>query len=744
MLAVFGGAIFLGAALVFLVQPMVAKMLLPLFGGSPSVWNTSMVFFQAALLAGYAYAHISTRLLGIGRQPMVHLALLAVPLVALPIVLPSFASPPAHAPPALWLLLVLLVTAGLPYTAVTTASPVLQRWFAATDHHHARDPYFLYATSNAGSLLGLLSYPFLIEPNLPLAAQSSLWAGGYVAFLGLVLACAILLRRRRPVLAGGSPGGASNLPEKELGDGAIPIGRRLRWVLFAFVPSSLMLGVTHYLSTDIAAVPLLWAVPLSLYLVTFILAFGRSTAVLQRAAGAALPILVVALALSMIDILALPIWASILLHLAVFFTAALLAHGRLAADRPPPARLTEYFLLVSLGGVLGGVFNGLLAPLLFDNVLEYPLVIVLALVLRPGAHRAVEHALPAGLLARLRSDWVLDLLLPLALYLAVLVALVIVSLALGEATATTASRLVLAAAGLAALFFVRRPVRFALGFAAVMAMVYLAGSSALVTERTFFGVHRVVVDSANRHLLVHGTTVHGAQSFDPERMDEPLSYYHRTGPVGQLFAALRPSRRIEQWAVVGLGSGSIAAYGKPGEAITFYEIDPAVVAIAQNPRYFTYLSRTASQVRLVVGDGRLTLRDAPGRSYDVLFLDAFSSDAPPAHLMTREAIQLYLSRLRPNGLLVFNVSNRYLDLASAVSATARSMGLAGLVQEDDRVQEGRLPGDKESSKFVVLAASADALAPIAAGGRWELIDGREGPVWSDDFSDILGLVRWTR
>jgi spermidine synthase len=226
-------------------------------------------------------------------------------------------------------------------------------------------------------------------------------------------------------------------------------------------------------------------------------------------------------------------------------------------------------------------------------------------------------------------------------------------------------------------------------------------------------------------------------------MDEPLTYYHRTGPVGQLFSALRPARRIEEWAVVGLGSGSMAAYGERGEALTFYEIDPAVVAIAENPRYFTYLSRSASQVQVVLGDGRLTLRDTPPGRYDLLFLDAFSSDAPPAHLMTREAIQLYLSRVRPDGMLVFNVSNRYLDLASALAATARSLGLAGLIQEDDDVDVER-PGDKESSKFVVLAASAETLAPLAANRRWQPIDGHDGPVWSDDFSDILSLVRWTR
>ncbi|MDQ3871008.1 MAG: fused MFS/spermidine synthase, partial [Chloroflexota bacterium] len=529
-------------------------------------------------------------------------------------------------------------------------------------------------------------------------------------------------------------------PWKKPRNEQLAIGRRLRWVLLAFVPSSLMLGVTNFLSTDIAAVPLLWAVPLSLYLVTFVLAFGRAPDAVHRPAAAALPFLAVALALSMVEVLPLPIWADILLHLALFFAAALLAHGRLAADRPAPARLTEYFLLISVGGVLGGIFNGLLAPLLFDNVLEYPLVIVLALVLRPGMHRGADRG--RGLLRLLRSAWVLDLLLPLALYLAVLVALVIAAVAV-PGDAILVGRVVLGGAALAVLLFARRPVRFALGLGSVLAIVYLAGSSALYAERTFFGIHRVVADSANRHLLVHGTTVHGAQRLDPEHVDEPLSYYHRTGPAGQLFAALRPTRHIQRWGVVGLGAGSMAAYGQPGESITFYEIDPAVVAIARDPHYFTYLSRAGPDVHVVVGDGRLTLATAAPGAFDLLFLDAFSSDAPPAHLLTREAIRLYMSKLRPNGILVFHVSNRYLDLASMVAATARSLDLVGLVQKDDQVRLAP-PGDKESSTFVVLAASPGALTPLSGDPRWRPIDRYNGPIWSDDFSDILSLVQWGR
>jgi uncharacterized membrane protein YhaH (DUF805 family) len=292
VLALYGTAIFVGAALVFLVQPMVAKMLLPLFGGSPNVWNTSMVFFQGALLVGYGYAHLSTRWLGLRRHPAVHLAVLALPLLVLPIALPSFAVPPAGAAPAPWLLLVLLVAVGAPYAAVTTASPVLQRWFSSTDHPQAADPYVLYALGNAGSLLGLLSYPFLVEPNLPLASQSTIWAGGYVAFVLLVAACAVAMRRRRAADVPSSVALATPLPPA--GERPVTARRRAWWILLAFVPSSLMLGVTSYLSTDIAAMPLLWVVPLALYLLTFVIAFGRRGAGVPRVAAVALPPLVLA------------------------------------------------------------------------------------------------------------------------------------------------------------------------------------------------------------------------------------------------------------------------------------------------------------------------------------------------------------------------------------------------------------------------------------------------------------------
>jgi hypothetical protein len=750
MLPLFGAAIFVGAALVFLVQPMVAKMVLPLFGGSPNVWNTSMVFFQAALLVGYGYAHLSIRVLGVRRQLFLHVALLALPFAALPIALPAFAAPPVGSPTALWLLGVLLVAAGAPYTAVTTASPVLQRWFASTDHPAARDPYFLYAMSNAGSLLGLLAYPLLIEPNVPVLGQRLVWGIGYVVFVLLICACALVLVRRwartpepeakaRSAVKSIAPSASEDVDALAT---RITWQRRVRWILLAFVPSSLMLGVTNFLSTDIAAVPLLWVVPLSLYLVTFIVAFGRRSAPVPRLAGLALAPLVVALALTMVQAISLPIWLLIVLHLATFFVAGLLAHGLLALDRPPVSRLTEFFFLLSVGGVLGGIFNALVAPLVFNSVLEYPLVLVIALLLRPGPGLfSARASANDGRFGRYR--WALDLLLPLSLYLAVLVLLVVATVTLRGPVVAQAAKLILVLGALATFAFLRKPVRFALGVAAVLAVALLVGGAALLTERTFFGVYRVIAEGDRRHLLVHGTTVHGAQNFGRTPSDDPLTYYHRTGPVGQVFDAVSRVRTIESWALVGLGSGSMVSYAQPGQSVTVYEIDPAVVSIAQDPRYFTYLRDSRTNIRLVLGDGRLTLRDAPDASLDLLFMDAFSSDAPPTHLMTREALQLYISKLKPNGLVMFNASNRFLDLRAALEPTARSLGLAGLYEVDGRLDVAPA-GDKETSIWVVLAADQEALAPLAGDARWRPIDGARGPVWSDDFSDVFSLIQWGR
>jgi SAM-dependent methyltransferase len=641
-------AVFVAAALLFVVEPMVAKMLLPSFGGTPAVWAISLVFFQAVLLAGYAFAHLSFRLLPVRRQALAQLGLLLLPLLLLPIALPGNAAPAAGADPSLWLLWILVLMVGLPFFAVTTASPVLQRWFSETGAAGSRDPYFLYAAGNAGSLIGLLAYPTLIEPTLTLHQQARLWTAGYAIFVVLAGLCA------RRMLAGEGVAATGTVTEAAP---AIPKTTRLRWIALAALPSALMLGATTYLTTDVAAVPLLWVIPLALYLLSFVAAFARRpplspSAVSRAAVVSSLAVAASLLLAALVPTLQLPIWVLVTVHGANLFFIALLVHGRLAAERPAPERLTEFYLLLSTGGVLGGILAALVAPAVFSSVVEYPLALVLCLVLRPGSLRPPK----AGPLRRNA-----DLLLPFAVLVG--------TLFLAKSTAGPL-RLVPLLAVAAVACFAARPLRFALGVGALLLITSVPPAS-LVSDRTFFGVIRVEQDGS-KHVLVHGTTVHGVESFARGQRGEPLSYYTRQGPLGQLFRAYEG--RIARVAAVGLGSGALAAYGRPGDSFTFYEIDPAVARIAVDPRYFSFVHDSRASVRIVIGDGRLELQGAPDRSYDLIVLDAFSSDSVPVHLLTREAAQLYLRKLRPGGLLAYHVSSRFFDLEPVVGGVGGAPG----------------------------------------------------------------------
>jgi hypothetical protein len=716
----YGAAIFTGAALVFVIQPMVAKMLLPSFGGTPAVWAISLVFFQGVLLAGYSLAHVSIRLFGIRRQPIVQLVLLLLPLAALPIGLPANAAPGAGHDPNLWLLWVLAVAAGLPFLVITTASPVLQRWFSASGHSASRDPYFLYAAGNVGSLLGLLAYPTLIEPRLTLSEQAQMWAIAYAVFVVLAALCATRVLSTT----------AASVPSAivPVHTAAIAWRVRLRWIGMAAIPSALMIGTSTYLSTDVAAVPLLWVIPLALYLLSFVVAFGRSSrltleAISRSTVATSLAVAGLLFLILLEPTLQLPIWLSVVVHGANLFFLALLVHRRLASERPPAERLTEFYLLLSVGGVIGGAFSALLAPQIFSTVVEYPLAIVLALLLRPGPFRAVPGSGP------LRRN--LDLLAPFAVFMVMLPA----AKALPEGG--TGRLLLLGAVPVVALFW-RRPIRFALGIAVVLLIATIPKAS-LVSDRSFFGVLRVIEDGP-RHVLFHGTTVHGVESFAPGKLDIPLAYYTRQGPLGQVFAAYGPS--IHRVGAVGLGSGALAAYGRFGDRFTFYEIDPAMVRIASNPRYFTFLHDSKARIRIVIGDGRLELAQAPPRSYDLIVLDAFSSDSVPVHLLTREAAQLYLSKLRPGGLIAYHISNRSFDLEPVIGGVARSLHLAGLYEAHTPSAAARSAG-AAFSQWVIVTRRPPRLAPLVRTGKWQPLDESSSePVWTDQYSNILSVIRW--
>jgi len=742
-LALFTAAIGVAAALLFVVQPMVGKMILPRGGGSPQVWITAMVFFQAALLAGYAYAHFTVKLLGPRRQILLHAVVLALPVFVLPMALPDLPAPEGTAP-SIWILTLLTLGVGGPFFVLASASPLLQSWFAATRHVSARDPYFLYAASNAGSLLGLLAYPFLVEPVLGLTVQSRSWAVGYGFFALLALACAaVALRalhqrdREEADLLGAAGDTAVEVPAAPTAPA--PTARdRAFWLVASAIPSALLMGVTHYLTSRIAPVPLLWVLPLALYLVTFIVAFAAYRTVSTERVSRLVAILGVFLGLALLARLGEPTWLILLLHLAVLTLGALLCHQRLAERRPDPSHLTEFYLLISLGGVVGGAFSALVAPIAFNDIAEYPIAVALVALLRlpiPG-----KRTPSAGAEAPDRNRR-LDFVLPAALAVYMLVGDVLVAPL--QSIPDGLVVLMLAFVPAVVVFtFSPRPLRYAIG----LSLLFLSANSGqmyrgsvLHQDRTFFGVYSVTTDPAETMvMLYHGATAHGIQSRMPERTGEPLAYYHRSGPAGSIVEALaqRPDKR--EIALVGAGTGALAALAGPHQRVTLYEIDPVVMEIAEDTRYFTFLADTRARYEWVIGDGRLALAETD-RRFDLIVLDAFTGGSIPVHLMTREAVQLYLERLAPRGALLFHVSNRHLDLAPVLAAHARDLELQAYQRVDARVsmEEGVF-----GSHWVILVRSPEDLSGIPDTGWGELRAGPDAPTWTDDFSNLLSVQRW--
>jgi spermidine synthase len=573
------------------------------------------------------------------------------------------------------------------------------------------------------------------------------------------MACALAVWRAGP---------GSALPPASIATGEGPgWNRRLTWLALAFAPSSLLLGTTTYITTDLAAVPLLWVLPLAAYLLTFILAFGRWPARLHRAVVAAtLPAVLLAIFL-MLAGLEPRLWIAVLWHLVVLFVVALACHGALALDRPPPRHLTEFYLLISAGGVLGGVFNALLAPLVFTSLVEYPLVMVLACALL-----APRRAPGPGRGARLVRDaaWALCVsalaLLLFAKLVAVRVDFAFAVRALGLPGAWAADWLnplerSLNAAltygvplAVAAVALWRRPPALALALSGVLAVagfVAARDEDQIRRARSFFGTLQITRDRGEGGYteLRHGTTLHGRQRVDGNRRGEPLSYYHRAGPVAQLFAELDRRGGPRRVAVIGLGTGTIAAYARAGDAMTFYEIDPVVRDIALDPAYFTYMTdarQRAALLRVELGDARVRLdavrRERPGERYDLIIVDAFTSDAIPMHLLTREALRLYLDMLAPDGLLALHLSNRYLRLEPVVANLAADAGLGGrLLQHDDAPEtEGAT-----RSTWALLARTPEALGDLARDERWTAatldVEPRVG-TWTDDFHNVLSVFKW--
>ncbi len=740
----FAVAIFTSAALVFVVQPMVTKLVLPMLGGSPSVWNTSMVFFQTALLAGYAYAHALQRLKAVRTQLMVHLALLVLAALFLPLKISGLLGEPNPAAPIGWLLATLTLSVGAPFAILSATAPLLQAWYARVRAGHAdgQNPYVLYAASNLGSFLALLAYPVVIEPLMSLSGQRVGWSGGYAAFLLMVVALAFVVWRRRL--------DASVPVEPE----ALPVSPTIPWrekavlVLLAAGPSSLMLGVTAHLSTDVASAPFLWVIPLALYLLTFVIAFQNRPII-------PLPItLMIAAAVGIVCICFTASrsgnWAMMFgLHLTAFFFLALMCHQRLAARRPAPDRLTEFYLLMSLGGVVGGAFTALLAPVIFSTVLEYPLVLVLVGLARPNSKAPIRkwevYAFVAAILiclAPIVLKGVFDANWDLAWAWSRNV----------NVSMEQTTQLILLFAMIAAFLIRDRMPAFVI-ISALIAIVTLTigrGYDWALTERSFFGVMRVADTRDDRlggkvHVLMHGTTLHGAQPRDPAHACLPTLYYAPATPIGQVTQAVQNRAWGIRIGVVGQGSGAMAGYKRAEDRLTFFEIDPMVNRLSRDPKWFTFINGCSKQdgpggaIDTVLGDARLSLVKQPAGTYDLLLIDAFSSDSVPTHLLTEEAIAGYLKLLKPTGVVILHLSNRNLDITGPAEAAARALKAPHLHQI--YIEDPDAPDMAEAStEALILSPTEEGLAEFEADRRWEHLRDPKVRPWTDDYVNLFGSL----
>ncbi|MFI3186631.1 MAG: fused MFS/spermidine synthase [Methylococcaceae bacterium] len=731
LIFLFAATLFTSASLMFVLQPLFGKILLPLLGGSPAVWNTCMVFYQSILFLGYLYAHYLSIRFSSHRQIQIHTALILISFLALPLALPENTVPPTDGNPTFWLLWTLFLAIGLPFFVVSTTAPLIQKWFSHIGHHTSHDPYYLYAASNTGSLIALLSYPFLLEPNIGVANQKSDWSVGYLLLCLLIAGCAVVLWKSRQNTAQQEDHTDSVADETKLS-----FTTQLHWLALAFVPSSLLLGLTNFISTDIASVPLLWIIPLTLYLLSFVIVFSKWNDKIHPLMVKLQPIFLLPfIAYAFINPADLPYWAYLILHLIAFFFAVMVCHGELAKLRPHTRHLTTFYLIMSFAGMLGGMFNTFVAPFVFNAVYEYPIMIIAALLLRPG----LKPALNTGLL--------LQILAP-----ALLVSTGIIVHAKADDLLQYFDIIVISLIGLTVLTYLlrTRPVGYAFMSGAIIFLalgLHNLSSHTLYQERSFFGVlavrEAVLTDEQGQaesyHELFHGTTKHGAQRLAANVSRTPLTYYSRQGPMGQLFKEYDNSDQTWNIGVVGLGAGALTCYAKDQQHWTLYEIDPLMVSIASNPDYFSYLSQCAPNAAMVVGDARLSLEKEPDQHFDLLIMDAFSSDSVPTHLLTKEALALYFKKLKPGGILAFHMTNRHLSLKKVLSINAEALHLASLIQEFKPEQDLPLV---VATDWVVMANNPEALEPLRLSrlGNW-----RKLPLyfdmqpWTDDFTNIVGI-----
>jgi len=737
---IFAFTLLLSAALLFSVQPMFSKMILPLLGGTPQVWNTAMLFFQICLLGGYAYAHGTSRFLSMRVQAIVHVVLLIMFIGVLPFVISEGWAPPTEQDPTLWQLSLMAMTVGGPFFVLSGSAPMLQRWFAGSEHPDADNPYFLYGASNLGSMSSLLLYPVLFEPLMTLNEQSTGWMYGYFALIACTIISALLIWKTS---------GASKKEYKKEDDSVHKItwNQRFSWLLLAFIPSSLMLGVTTFITTDISSVPLLWILPLAIYVGTFILVFARKTILKNKHIHVGFDLALIVLIFQLIAMYYghLEPLALIALHMILFFFAAMICHTALAKTRPHVAHLTEFYLIMSLGGALGGFFNAIIAPQFFVLPIEYGLILGVAVFIRHYLDQGQSfNNFIVNARQGFKAEGINSLFSTKGLFL---ITVIIVGLfAFG-----LPSKIVMIPCAaficIALLMLHKNRWLFAFGVSYVLILFPLGFhwgqhdfQNLIHQDRNFFGVLRVVDTTQEERILMHGTTNHGAQALDKKYSLTPLSYYSPSSPINDVFKYLDKQQAPQEIAVLGLGIGVTACFSAQDRHFDFFEIDPDIADVAANENYFTYLSDCGSPYDIILGDGRLTVQDKPEDHYDLIVLDAFSSDNIPVHLITVEAIEIYLSKLKDGGALIFNVSNNYLDLEPVLSETAKALNAHGLA---DLTNGGKIPDTELKyypAHFFVMTKSNKMKTHLEAIG-WTEGMFRDGVrSWTDQYSNIISVL----
>jgi hypothetical protein len=745
MVLIYTLTIFLSAFLLFIIQPMMSKLLLPQLGGNPSVWNAAMLFFQSILLLGYLYAHFSSRFLGPKKQSYVHIALLALSLLWLPIALKSDIGFSSSMYPVAWITLALFLSIGMPFIVLSSNAPLIQYWISNTKSKYASNPYFLYSASNIGSLLALLAYPLVIEPALNLDHQAQYWSILFYFFVAFVLCCITIMHRNFSFSAAHSQSDRDKASEKK------PTFRtKTYWIALAFFPSSLMLGLTTYITTDIAAIPLFWVIPLALYLLTFIIAFSKyetPTNVALKLQLVLIPLVVFSMAYGMQSM-----YMSMFLHVIAFFVSALVCHGLLSRNKPDPKHLTEFYVWISFGGVLGGLFNTIVAPNIFDSALEYKLAFVGCLLVRPILEGTIFN----------KKQLKLDLFIPIVFILAFIsvqflvdkFAFDLVKQAndaetrsfLSDLAITSGVFFVILMAFYAIIMFgvevtYKRPLRLTLIVSSIFitsaAMNFFSGKKSdhvVYEHRNFFGITKVK-KYENLISLSHGSTNHGSQSKNPNHKTWLTTYYT---PLKPILRNISPDIKLSPYAVIGLGTGTSACAGAKGQTVDFYEIDPDMIWLSKDSGFFTYLKDCGTIPNIIMGDGRIEISKAPEKRYSAIIVDAFSSDSIPVHLLTREAIETYSSKLKDNGIIALHLSNRYLNLAPMANALANELGLIAFpVLRHDNHNEY-----ESSSVWLILTNDNSYLERANKDGlSWKRTTPQDPPQpWTDNYSNIIDLI----